>query len=175
MTVLAAIIVLLVAYQIKHLICDYPLQGRYMLGKFSADPKIWLPALAAHSGVHALGTALIVSWVFFFSKTLHTNEFVFKWIILLSTFDFLVHFVMDRIKASPRLLGRFKALSAKEYLWMNNAMHDPSEHENARKALDKLVRDNTYFWWALGFDQMVHHLTHYAIIFTLVYLSSVFG
>ncbi|CAN5636829.1 hypothetical protein BH10BDE1_BH10BDE1_10980 [soil metagenome] len=57
----------------------------------------------------------------------------------LSIFDFIVHFTMDRIKAGPRYLGRFSDVS------------------------------RTSFWAALGFDQMVHHLTHLWIIWMLVF------
>jgi hypothetical protein len=56
----------------------------------------------------------------------------------LAVFDFVVHFTMDRIKSGPRYLGRF---------------NDPSKH---------------IFWICLGFDQMVHHVTHYAIIWWLL-------
>ncbi len=56
----------------------------------------------------------------------------------LALVDFLVHFLVDRFKAGARYLGRYR---------------DPSE-----KA----------FWNALGFDQMLHHLTHLGIIWALV-------
>ena len=56
----------------------------------------------------------------------------------LALVDFAIHFVMDRIKSGPRYLGRF---------------NNPTK---------------TSFWVALGFDQMVHHLTHIWIIYLLV-------
>lgn len=52
--------------------------------------------------------------------------------------DFAIHFVMDRIKSGPKYLGRF------------NDKEKPS------------------YWNAFGGDQMVHHLTHYFIIWLLV-------
>ena len=64
----------------------------------------------------------------------------------------VVHFTMDRIKASPNMLGRFKPLTKETY---------PTANEAA-------IKSNTYFWWSLGLDQGVHHLTHYVIIWWLV-------
>ena len=56
----------------------------------------------------------------------------------LALLDFAIHFTMDRIKSGPRYLGRYND------------------------------RDRPGFWNALGLDQMVHHLTHYYIIYMLV-------
>lgn len=114
---------LLVLFQIKHFLCDYPLQRPYMLGKTKEDG--WFLPLLAHASVHAIFTFLIV---LMFGGL--------KLAIILSLADLVIHFVVDRIKASPRLGGRFK----------------PTE---------------PYFWWALGADQMAHHLTHYAFIFII--------
>lgn len=121
---LTKVFILLVIFQIKHFLADYPFQGKYMLGKFKEDWSFLLP-LATHCAVHAaftLGIALVfrpgVWW--------------------LSIVDFVVHFTMDRIKAGPKYLGRFKN------------MQEPK------------------FWWSLGFDQMVHHLTHYFIIYKII-------
>ena len=116
---------LLVLYQLKHFTCDYPLQNEYMLGKFKANG--WILPLSAHAGVHALGTLVIT--ISLVSPLLA---------VLFALFDFTIHFIMDRIKASPKLLGKFKA-------------------------------DEKEFWWALGFDQMVHHITHYMIILGVIY------
>lgn len=55
----------------------------------------------------------------------------------LALVDFAVHFAMDRIKSNPALLGRF---------------NDPQKAS---------------FWIPMGFDQMVHHFTHYFIIWRL--------
>jgi hypothetical protein len=51
----------LVAFQIKHFLADFPLQGKYMLGKFKGGTD-WVLPLVAHSGVHALFTLAIVLW-----------------------------------------------------------------------------------------------------------------
>lgn len=137
---MSVIFLLLISYQLKHFLCDYPLQTRWMLGKFKLGLQYLLP-LGVHAAVHFLGTILITLW------------FVpLKQAILMGLFDFVIHFVMDRVKASPRLLGRFKPLTA----------------ETAQHATQKQWRQNNFFWWALGFDQMVHHLTHYAIIWWVI-------
>ena len=125
MDIVSSIFLLLVIYQLKHFICDYPLQNAYMLGKFKESG--WVKPLLAHTGIHDIATFLIA---FAF-----TNLFFLS--LSLAAFDLVVHFIMDRVKASPKMLGRFD------------------------------IKDKR-FWWSLGLDQMVHHLTHYAIIACIV-------
>ena len=139
------IFTLLVAYQLKHYFADYPLQGRYMLGKFKPWPECIMP-LAAHAGVHALFTSVFV-WLLNDRMGL---------IFGLSLFDFIVHFTMDFVKANPNLLGRFKPLYGEAFI--------RAVETNDRSKL----KSNTLFWWSLGLDQMVHHFTHYVIIYYLV-------
>jgi len=158
------IFALLVVYQLKHFICDFPLQGQYMLRKFSPDWKVWIPALSAHAGVHAFATLFIVVYI----QRIFMADVDFIFAFKCAVADFYVHFIMDRIKASPNMLGRFKNLSAKEYVWMQRLAEDPSEHDNVHKQMKKAFKSNTYFWWSLGFDQMVHHLTHYYIVFFII-------
>jgi len=138
---LEEIFILLIIYQFKHFFADFPLQGKYMLKKFEDGWSFVLP-LAVHAGVHA-GFTFVIVFVF-------TRSIAFA--LMLSLFDFSIHFTMNRIKAGKKYLGRWKALTGKEF---------PT-------ASDEAKRGNTYFWWSLGFDQMVHHLTHYTIIFCIV-------
>jgi Protein of unknown function (DUF3307) len=144
------IFILLLVFQVKHFLADFPLQTPWMIGKFKGG-KEWIAPLAAHAGVHAFFTLVIAA--------------VFRpqgsWCLLfgVAALDFVVHFTMDRIKASPYLLGRFKALSAAEYIALQSK--GPAEREAKLKS-------NTYFWVSLGIDQMVHHVTHYAIIYILL-------
>lgn len=119
------ILVLLCTFQLKHFVADYILQTDYMLGKFKKQD--WELPLLCHTLVHAFFTFVIC-------VALIDPVMAFY----LACFDLCVHFVMDRIKASPSLLGRF----------------------NPKQKI---------FWITLGIDQMVHHLTHYIIIFTLFY------
>src|SRR5210317_2218207 len=100
---------LLILFQIKHFLCDYPLQTAYMLGK--ANTKGWILPLATHAGVHALFTFIIVIVAFqppYFLDTIVLG-------VILALVDFIVHFIVDRIKASPSLGGRFKP--SQPYFW----------------------------------------------------------
>lgn len=121
------IFLLLVLFQLKHFICDYPLQTQYMLGKMSRTN--WINPLALHAGVHSIGTFIIS---FFFVPV--------SVAIPLALADFILHFTVDRLKASPDLGGKWKP-------------------------------DQSYFWWALGADQMAHHLINYVFIY-IILLSS---
>lgn len=56
----------------------------------------------------------------------------------LALVDFTIHFLFDRFRSGPRYLGRF---------------NDPKA---------------SIFWWVLGGDQMLHHLTHIWIIWMLI-------
>lgn len=115
---------LLIVFQLKHYLADYVLQTRYMLGKFNAGWSFVLP-LAAHAGVHTAFT--------FFICTATRPEL--WWLALV---DGVSHFVIDRMKAGPRWLGRFRDKSAAP------------------------------FWLVLGLDQLLHHLVHYYVIYRLV-------
>lgn len=159
MELISFIFILLIFFQVKHFIADYILQGKYMLGKFSPDWGFFFPLLA-HSSVHALftlGVCLLIApslW----------------W---LSVIDLVIHFIMDRIKAGPKYLGRFKALTGKEYMDnMRTTLNTVKGSEPYVKANRKLL-DNTLFWVALGADQMVHHTTDLLIAFVLT--ASRFG
>lgn len=115
---------MLVTFQLKHLIGDYILQTGWMVrGKTEAGPGYVFP-LAVHVFIHAATTFIIVMII---------NPALWY----LALLDFGVHFVMDRIKSSPHLLGRYTDMNKQSY------------------------------WIPFGVDQMVHHLTHYFIIWQL--------
>lgn len=133
---------LLIIFQIKHFLADYPLQNEYMLRKFLPDNKYILPLLT-HSFVHALFTFLITIT---YTKNL---SLAFS----LALLDLTIHFIVDRIKASPKLLGRFQALTKKDF------MNGVTEEQK---------KSNKLFWWSLGLDQTAHHLTHYLIIYLIL-------
>lgn len=76
--------ILLIAFQIKHFVCDYPLQGTYMLGKFKKEG--WELPLTAHAAVHFIGTFLIGLF------------FGFKIALAVAALDFVVHFIVDKVK-----------------------------------------------------------------------------
>ena len=128
------IFTLLLIFQVKHWICDYPLQTPYMLNKFKL--KGWVYPLFCHVRVHSVFT-LLISTAFlnlYSDMTVQDYTRIAVWMMFL---DGVVHFIVDRIKAHPDLGGRWKT-------------------------------DTPKFWWALGADQMLHHLTHYGIIYVLV-------
>lgn len=166
---ISLIFLLLVIFQFKHFIADYPLQGKYMLGKFKY--KGWVAPLAAHCAVHFMFTFFISLGVFVFSD-LQTPKYFWA-SVLFGLIDFTIHFIMDRIKASPNLLGRFKALSAKEMMRILNRENidgDPDGLRPTDSGVKHALRSNVLFWWSLGIDQMVHHLTDILIIYLVVTL-----
>jgi hypothetical protein len=133
------LILLCLVFETKHLIADFVFQTKYMLGKFNATG--WTGPLAAHCGVHAVATLVIMLW---FSPALW-------WLVLV---DFAIHFALDWIKANPKLLGRYKMLG-------------PRDHATAtleQKRGDKL------FWLLLGIDQYAHRLTNFLLIVLLLTL-----
>jgi len=82
---ISTIFILLFLYQIKHFLCDYIFQGKYMLGKFN---KVgWELPLTAHAGTHFLGTLLIG----LFFSTVPVALFC-------AVLDFAIHFVVDKCK-----------------------------------------------------------------------------
>lgn len=95
-----------------------------MLRKFRPDWDFLLP-LITHCLVHGFFTLIIVM--------LYDPKL--WW---LAVFDFVTHFIMDRIKSGPKYLGRY-----------TDTTKSP-------------------FWVALGFDQMVHHLTSIYIVWAMV-------
>ncbi len=173
---ISTIFLLLLLFQFKHFIADYPLQGAYMLGKFKE--KGWILPLFAHVAVHGVFTFVI-------------SLFVAPWYLAmgLAYMDMFIHFFMDRIKASPYYLGKFKALSAKEFKDMaekekhldadmlaaiDNPLTSPTETlqrvHNRSEFLHEAKKQKLYnklFWMALGFDQLIHHLTDLLVIYIL--------
>lgn len=53
--------------------------------------------------------------------------------------------------------------------WVDFAVHFTMDRIKASpNFMGRWQPSNKLFWWALGFDQMIHHLTHYFIIWMLV-------
>lgn len=164
------VFILLIIFQIKHFLADYPLQTTYMLGKFKE--KDWLLPLSSHSFCHSLFT-IFISMSF-------TNNILVS--LSCGIIDFILHSIMDRVKASPKMLGKYQALSKDQYKGLLESkalavsgskaiqLGQPLVDESNRlvKEIDAKFKSNVYFWYALGLDQMVHHLTHYLIIYIIV-------
>ena len=87
-------------------------------------------------------------WDFVLPLTLHSSVHAVGTLLVvlvvnpslwwLALLDFVVHFISDRLKSGPRYLGRFS---------------DMKKHS---------------FWNVLGFDQMVHHITHLYFIYYII-------
>jgi len=93
---------LLVIYQLKHFLCDFPLQTQYMLGKFKGGDE-WKGPLTAHAAVHGAGT-LLVGLCF---------APAYGIAILLALCDFAAHFTIDRLKV---LKGSYP-MADKRFWW----------------------------------------------------------
>lgn len=174
------LLILFIAFQLKHWLCDYPLQRPWMLGKFKPWPQ-WVAPLAAHAAVHGAFTFLLT----FGATLIIVHATLLKlgyglgaltaqgwWelaaqCVAYGLIDFGAHFAMDRIKASPRLLGRWKPLSAGDFKIMTETLKDPSYSLYSQAECKRGLRSNRLFWHVLGLDQMVHHLTHYYILFAM--------
>lgn len=168
------VFILFVIYQIKHFLADFPLQNSYMLGKFKAGLDFIKP-LAAHCGVHAGFTLLITAGYMFYKDSLSPQNWYIPFAF--AVMDFVIHFIMDRIKAAPKWWGRYTVASPRELGSMRKYIRMNRKNRRARKLrgeltpamqAGKLIRDNEIFWMCLGFDQMVHHLTHYGILWLLI-------
>jgi hypothetical protein len=106
---------------IKHFLADFVFQTEWMVrGKGSESG--WFTPLLAHAGVHQLFTTTIL--LFFI------EPFV---AISVGVVENWLHITIDRVKASPDLLGRYSRI------------------------------DKPAFWNALGADQLAHALTYIAI------------
>ena len=143
---------LLVIFQFKHLIADYFLQNDYMLGKFKRGWEFFWP-LTTHCSVHAFYTLLISAAAL---KSMGKDQ---SPCLSFAMIDFCSHFIMDRLKAGPNYLGRYK------YLCQHDLKH--RESMTAERWRGKYW-NNKFFWWSLGVDQMVHHLTDLYIAWRLV-------
>lgn len=177
MEAVGLIFLLLVIFQIKHLLCDFVLQGLYMVigkGKNGTD---WILPLLAHVGVHAAFTFTISNCVF-----LIYGLDLFALAFEIALFDAAVHFAMDRLKAGKQYLGRYEMRNAEDcefhsaYLAQELASGGyPNDQPQLQKTWRANVADsstqlqeNTYFWWSLALDQAVHHLTGFACIYFIL-------
>lgn len=166
---------LLIIFQFKHFLADFPLQTEYMLGKFK--DKGWLLPLLVHCLVQA-GFTFTISLIVSNSMLLALK---------LAMFDLTIHGIMDRIKASPKLLGRFQTLTKRDFVEHSNRIRDLNEYiENipdhdikfrkeyqdrineTESAFKDKKRSNKLFWWSLGIDQMVHGITDLLIVYFLM-------
>jgi len=150
---------LFLVFLVKHHLCDFTFQTRYMLGKFKA--KGWFWPLTYHAFVHMIGTMLI-AWIV-------TRDF--EMTCACGRWDFLIHFVVDRIKASPHLGGRYKPLFGDDYGRAVAIVKKHYTYDLGSATLRQARRDlwrNKIFWELLGLDQLAHHVTHLFIIMAIM-------
>ena len=118
---LEQIFALLVLFQMKHFVADFPLQNEWMVFGKARDGVAWLGPLGVHVLIHGTLSLFILLWL--------APAFWYLCFV-----DAGTHLVMDRIKAWKLLLNRWKV------------------HE-------------AMFFNVLGFDQMVHHLTNFWMVY----------
>jgi len=122
-----SVYILMPLFYLKHYYADFPLQNGYMLQK--GKDKSWILPLATHAGVHAGFTLIII--------LLANPKFAY-----LALLDFVLHFMIDRVKARYKL---------KPGTW---------EASEKGQLLSKYYR-------ALGKDQLAHYLTYSLIMFLM--------
>ena len=103
---------LLILFELKHFVADFLLQTKYMLGKFKPGWDFILP-LSTHCAVNAIFTYIILVGI---GKT---N----LWPLVI--FDFISHFLIDRMKSSPKWLGKYRPEQSKFWwvLGLDQALH----------------------------------------------------
>ncbi len=121
---IAAIFAVLIILEVKHFLCDYPLQTGYQVHNKGTYGH---PGGVVHAGLHIIGTSIAFLVI---TPTLPVGA-----AILIG--EFLVHYHIDWAKDQ---VMRHSGLTSK----------DPM------------------FWWTLGTDQLLHHLTYIAITAILV-------
>lgn len=115
----AALLVVFTILEVKHFICDYPLQTDYQLRNKGIYGH---PGGIIHSGLHAIATMTTFIVV--------TPTVALGAAIVIG--EFLIHYHVDWGKAA--IMRRTGYTS-----------------------------DQREFWWAIGGDQLLHHLTYILI------------
>ena len=102
---LTTIFTLLIAFQLKHFFVDFIVQAykKDSMKKFNKTGWFW--TLAKHAMDHGIATVVIASITFMIFDVDPITAIT--WLAILFVFDTVIHFTMDRIKASPYMLGRF--------------------------------------------------------------------
>lgn len=119
------ILLILTLFTMKHLLGDFVFQTTYMVvGKQKEALGDFFYPLSFHCLVHIL---LSLPIVFFFLG------FQFWWFLPL---EFVIHFILDRLKSGPKYGGSFSI----------------NEHPRV-------------FWVLFGVDQCLHQLTYILFIF----------
>lgn len=101
------ILILMTGLLIKHFICDFPLQNIasnwIIKSKGHPDFEVWFGPLLAHSMIHGFFSIITITILFgiFAPNEIPPN------IIMVGLIEIFVHLVVDRVKAHPKIGGRF--------------------------------------------------------------------
>lgn len=126
MTDTVLVLTLLILFQIKHFVADYPLQTPAMIrGKgILFNPQGILHSL--HHSALTLATLAVFSLI---------HPVAMMLAVAIASAEFFIHYVIDYSKMQ---YGR------------------------------TLTTDDPKFWWAIGFDQMLHHFTYLAFVWIVL-------
>lgn len=92
------LLLLMLLFAVKHFLADVTFQTEPQTqGKGKA--KGWFIPLLCHAGTHGMFTAMIMTaW----TRSVNLG-------LLCGIFDTISHFIIDRIKSSPHLLGKYRS------------------------------------------------------------------
>lgn len=124
------VLMMMLAFVVKHYFADFPFQTPYMLKKGS-NGTAWILPLFSHSSVHALFSVFIL---------IGFGYAQFAW---LAGVELVIHFIIDRIKATYKL---------PQGQWVG-----AEKYENLGK-----------YYRAFGKDQMAHYIT-YVVMLLIVF------
>lgn len=130
---------MLLAFEFKQFLCDYPIHPTFILKSFQTDNN---RAFLFHAGIHALLT-LAICLIF------TTAEFPLA--LMLAGLDFFMDFALAIFRSRTGFIARFKPLDLDEFM-------EASRHQKVQHRL---------YWLFYGLDRMIHHVTYFAIIYIL--------
>ena len=133
------IFVLLLAFQIKQLLCDYPIQPEFLLKRFQSSSVNGLLLYSFFHGFFTLAICLILT----------TASFPLA--AGLALLDVGIDFVLGLTRSKSDLLARFRPLDLQEFT----------------VASRKAKRQHRLYWIFFGIDQALHHMTHFSIVYIL--------
>lgn len=121
------VLILILAFQVKHFLGDFAFQtGPMVMGKGAPGWQFAKP-LSIHCLIHSVLTTIVLA----------AFSILSFWPLIV--IDFVIHFIIDRLKSGPRYAGRVK---------MNESPQ--------------------LFWFFFGLDQLLHQMTYLFFVYLLV-------
>jgi hypothetical protein len=133
------IFVLLLAFEVKQLLCDYPILPDFLLKRFHSNG---IKAFILYSAFHGFIT---------FTICLLLTNAEYPLALLMSLLDFAAGFALAMFRSHSSMIARFKPLDLDEFM----------------SASRKAKRQHRMYWTFFGLDQAIHHMTHFSIIYIL--------